>query len=122
LYAQLLIQLGREREAPQWLARSDPTSKIRLSTEGILLARAGDVAGALSKKARLEQLYGDEAYYHFAAIDAQLGRTDEAFADLDRAWAIKDSTLAELMWNPWFDPIRHDPRYAALIHKIGLAN
>ena len=120
LYAQILIQLGRDKEAPQWLAKSDPASKIRLTTEAILSIRAGDLAGAMAKKARLQQLYGDEANYACARIDAQLGRKDEAFAELERAWAVKDSTLGELMWNPSFDPLRSDPRFAALLRKINL--
>jgi TolB-like protein/Tfp pilus assembly protein PilF len=120
LYAQLLIELGRENEAAPWLARSDPTSKIRLEIEGALAARHGDVAGALARKAQLQQLYGDEAAYSCAQIDAQLGRKDDAFAELDRAWAIKDSGISELRWNARLDPLRSDPRYAALVRKIGL--
>jgi serine/threonine-protein kinase len=120
LYAQALILVGRDKEAPQWLARSDPTSKIRLVVEGVLSARAGDVAGALAKKARLKQLYGDQASSSCASIDAQLGRKDEAFAELDRASALRAPGLGELWWNPWLEPLRSDPRYAALIRKMNL--
>jgi serine/threonine-protein kinase len=120
LYAQILMQLGRDKEAPKWLARGDPASTIVLTTEAILSARAGDTAGALSKKARLVQLYGDRADYSCAQIDAQLGRKDEAFSELGRAWAARDSRLLQLTWVPWLDPLRSDPRYAALVRKIGL--
>ena len=120
LYAQILMQLGRDKDALQWLARSDPTSKIRLSLEGILSARAGDVAGALAKKARLQQLYGNQANNACAQIDAQLGRKDEAFAELDRAAALKDAALNQLIWDPWLDPLRSDARYPALLRKVGL--
>jgi tetratricopeptide (TPR) repeat protein len=122
LYAQILMKLGRDKEAPHWLARSDPASKIRLTLEAVLAARAGDVTGAEDKKARLEELYGEEASYSYAQIDAQLGRKDEAFAELDRAWALKQSVLGELWWSPWLDPIRSDPRYAALVRKVEVAS
>lgn len=118
LYAQILIQLHRDKEAEPWLARSDPTSKIRLAVEGILSARAGDVGGALAKKAELQQMYGDGGDYPSAQIDTQLGRKDEAFAELDRAWAMREPGLGELWWQPWFDPLRSDPRYAALVRKM----
>jgi tetratricopeptide (TPR) repeat protein len=119
LYAQILMQLGRDKEAPQWLARSDPESKIRLAMEGILSARAGDVAGALAKKAQLQQVYRDQSYAAVAQIDAQLGRKDDAIAELDKAWALKESSLSELTWNPWLDPLRSDPRFTALLRKLG---
>jgi serine/threonine-protein kinase len=118
LYAQILMQLGRDKEARQWITRSDPASPIRLSVEGILSARAHDVAGALAQKAKLQQIYGNRADYYSAQIDAQLGRRDDAFAALDRAWEAKDSTLPQLIWNPWFDPLRSDPRYATLIRQM----
>lgn len=118
LYAQILMHLGRDKEAAQWLARADPVSPIRLTHEGILAARAGDVAGALAKKDRLRQLYGDGANFSCAQIDVQLGRTDDAFAELDRAWEVKDSALRGLRWDASFDPIRSDPRYAALVRKM----
>jgi serine/threonine-protein kinase len=120
LYAQILMQLGRDKEAPKWLAREDPASTIVLTTEGMLSARAHDTAGALSKKSRLIQLYGERGDFSCAQIDAQLGRKDEAFTELDRAWQARDSRLLQLTWVPWLDPIRSDPRYAALVRKIGL--
>jgi len=118
LVAQILMSLGRDREASQWLARADPESPIRLAIEGMLLARAGDIAGALATKARLQQLYSDAAYVHLATIDAQLGRKDDALADLDRAWQLKESGLTGIRSSPWLDPVRNDPRFAALVKKM----
>jgi hypothetical protein len=49
-----------------------------------------------------------------------LGDKDSAFEALNRAWEIRDSSLVNLKVDPYLDPLRGDPRYAALIEKLGL--
>jgi hypothetical protein len=43
---------------------------------------------------------------------------DRAFAALDRAWEIRDSGLLRLKGDPYMDPLRGDPRFAALMKKL----
>jgi tetratricopeptide (TPR) repeat protein len=45
---------------------------------------------------------------------------DEAFAWFDKAYQERDPQLHIQFW-PWWDPVRADPRYRALLNKIGLA-
>jgi len=53
---------------------------------------------------------------------ALLGRTDEAFAALERAYAARDPLLLiELRTDPLLDSIRSDPRYADLLERVGVA-
>jgi TolB-like protein len=118
LFAETLMQLNRNDEAKQWLARTESENPIRLAIDGIMDARAGDRAGATASKARIRQLYGGAEEFNVAMIDAQLGDADQAFADLNRAWEAKDGGLVFLPSNPWLDPIRSDPRYAALVRKM----
>jgi len=59
------------------------------------------------------------ATFQFGKIYAQLGDKDRAFAALDRAWEIRDSDLGGLKTDPFLDPLRPDPRYAALVNRIG---
>jgi len=49
---------------------------------------------------------------------AQLSDKNGAFKALDRAWETRDTGLAVLKTDPYLDPLRSDPRYAALLHKM----
>jgi serine/threonine-protein kinase len=49
-----------------------------------------------------------------------LGEYDEAFAWFDKAYQERDPQLHIQVW-PWWDPVKADPRYRALVSKIGLA-
>ena len=53
-------------------------------------------------------------------IYAALGETDMAFEWLDRGYEIRSQDLMRLKIDPGFDPLRSDPRYAALLRKVGL--
>jgi hypothetical protein len=49
-----------------------------------------------------------------------LGDLDEAFRWLDRAYEEHDPTLESLRLEAYWDPIRGDPRYEALLHELNL--
>ncbi|HEX7078845.1 MAG TPA: protein kinase [Candidatus Eisenbacteria bacterium] len=55
-----------------------------------------------------------------AALHAALGDVDESFRWLDRAVEEGATGLIFLRVHPRLDPIRQDPRYAALIRRVGL--
>lgn len=120
MIASTFILLGRNEEAKDWLKKVAPNSPLRLDLEAMMLARTGDRAGAIAIRNRLKQLYGDAANYEFAKIDAQLHDTDEAIGDLERAWENKEANLMFIRVEPWLDPIRGDPRFAALVNKMEL--
>jgi hypothetical protein len=51
-----------------------------------------------------------------------LGEKDQAFAWLEKAYEAKSGWLAtSLMTFPDYDPLRSDPRFPALLMKMGLA-
>jgi tetratricopeptide (TPR) repeat protein len=49
-----------------------------------------------------------------------LGDYDEAFVWFERAYQEKSNILQFLKVHPFFDPVRHDPRFADLLHRVGL--
>ena len=55
-----------------------------------------------------------------AVIDAGLGEKDEAFAALEKAHEMHDSGIVFMKVDPLFDPLRSDPRFPALLRRIGL--
>jgi TolB-like protein/Tfp pilus assembly protein PilF len=55
-----------------------------------------------------------------ALIHIGLGQNDEAFRWLDRAYAERSDLLVYLGVDPRLDPIRSDPRFSALVRRVGL--
>jgi len=52
----------------------------------------------------------------FTALDMK----DRAFQGLHRAYELREPGLLFLKVAPWLDPLRSDPRYGALVEKLGL--
>jgi len=58
--------------------------------------------------------------YLIATMYTGLGDIDNAFLWLDRAFAERSFTLEFLKTDPFFDPLRKDPRLTSLMKKVGL--
>ena len=89
----------------------------------VTLARAGRTSQAREQLARLEA-YARVHYvnpFGVAAVHVSLGDKDSAFAYLERA-ITKDRTamLLGLGFYPEFDALRDDPRYRAIVQRLGL--
>jgi len=73
----------------------------------------------------LEELGPGRGDRYVAAMDrakvyAGLGRIDEAFAWLDRAYTEKDAWLVGFRFEVGFDPLKQDPRYGGLMQRMGI--
>ena len=55
------------------------------------------------------------ASFHFA-----LGEIDECFKWMNRAVDVKDPRLLNLIRSPKTDPIKDDPRFLAILERMGL--
>ena len=64
------------------------------------------------------RVYGDAASTQIAEIYAQLGDKERALAALDRAYDVKDAGLLGLKIDAFLDPLRSEPRFAALLQKM----
>jgi TolB-like protein/Tfp pilus assembly protein PilF len=91
-YAWVLARAGRQREARFKLDELQPIAKPR-----------------------------DPAPIRLAMIHIGLGETDQAFEWLEKAFEARDWQMALLNVEPLFDAVRPDPRFAALVERVGLA-
>ncbi|HTX42562.1 MAG TPA: tetratricopeptide repeat protein [Acidobacteriaceae bacterium] len=92
---------------------------------GILIrayAHAGRRSDALRLLAKLKQRRNSGYIPAAAFVNAYLGLGDneEAFYWLDQARREQSNILQFVKTHPYFDPIRSDPRFEDLIHRVGL--
>jgi hypothetical protein len=59
--------------------------------------------------------------YQTSLVYVGLGDVDGAFASLEQACADRASGLVNLCVEPRLDPIRTDPRYVALVKRLGFS-
>jgi len=85
-------------------------------------ARAGHRAEALRLLEELKQLRktGYVQATSFINPNLGLGNYDEAFVWFERAYHEREGILQWLKVHPFFDPVRGDPRFADLLHRVGL--
>ena len=93
-----------------------------------LLAYAYAVAGkrteALAILADLEKLSRRKyvASFPIAPVYAALGDRNNAFKQLEKAYAERSWAMGMLKVNPVFDSLRSDPRFSELLRRMKLAN
>jgi len=93
-----------------------------LWTLGIAYAMSGQENQALKMLDRLDEL-SKQRYvspYCKAMIYVGLGDMDQAFDYLEKAYLERESFMATINTLPFFDNVRSDPRFKALLKKIGL--
>jgi TolB-like protein/Flp pilus assembly protein TadD len=112
-----LILTGKLDEAETELSKIT-VNWVRLTDEALLATRRADRARADRALAGLVAMHADLLAYQFAQIHAQQGQANEAIASLRKAILIRDSGLRQLPTDPFLDPLRGDPRFAALVQKI----
>src|SRR6185437_1058183 len=86
--------------------------------------RAGQLAQARRALAKFEQLdrHGqlDPAAMHVLAY-AGMGDKEKLFKALQQAYLERSNSLTALKVDPMYDPFRADPRFQALLRRVGLA-
>ena len=68
---------------------------------------------------RAQQAYPRPRTLEIAADYAMLGEKDKAFQWLDEAIRVGDGGLMYLRVDDRFEPLRSDPRFAALVRRLG---
>jgi len=123
--AWALLQKGRHEEAIADLRAAsgalgpDPEVEAEL---GHTLAVAGRRAEARAVLEGLRQLSSSRyvSPYSVALVHAGLGDRDQALAWLDKAYDERSDYMPYLGLEPMLDPLRSDPRFSALVRRVGL--
>ncbi len=100
---------------------AEPLPILRLAGQAIVEHKLGNLPAAEAALAELVTQHGDNASYQQAQVLAQWGRTEGAFAALERAYDIRDGGMASTLVDPMFEPLRNDARYNRLLGRMGLA-
>jgi len=119
IYGMILLQAGRLVEAQRELSSVEHGSASITATRAVIAERLGDRSE--SNRLLQEILNSDMAdavHYQLAQVYAQQRRTDEAIAELDRAYEARDPGLAQILTDFMLDPIRNDPRFQAIIRRM----
>lgn len=113
-----LVMLGRLRQAKEQYSVLNPDRWERLTGEAVIFARSGDRAGAEQNVKRMQSLFGDAASYQYAQIYANLGDKDRALASLEHAWSVRDPGLFNIRVDPFFDPLRKNAQFQAIVRRM----
>ena len=130
-YFQVSVELGRAylqlhrcSEALDALeSGAEYMAGIFRGSLGYAYSLCGRSAQALAELARLRDQASAGLYVShiaLAVIRAGLGDRDRAFAELDSAYTERAWAMFTLNVEPAFDDLRSDPRFTALLSRVGL--
>jgi len=113
-----LYMLGRPAEARVEYA-AEPLTDVSLMGLAIADHKLGNAAGARSAMDRLVRELADKVLYQQGQVLAQWGELEAAIGRLQQARKLGDSGLIYARNDPLLDPLRDDPRFAALLRSLG---
>jgi serine/threonine-protein kinase len=119
LYASRVPEAIKQLEGARQL---DTANAFILGVLGYAYGKAGRTAQAHDIARRLESMTNQNSASGAAArVYLGLADTAHALAMLERAAAQHDMSFStEVLAEPFFDPIRHSPRFAAVVARVGL--
>jgi tetratricopeptide (TPR) repeat protein len=117
---------GRAEEAVAAFEKAVELSReaLSLSSLGHVYARLGRTGEALALLEDLDQLSsrGKASPIALVVLHAGLGDVEAAFRWLETAVRLRDDLPWIFTRFPGLDPLRSDPRYAALVRRFGVAD
>jgi len=120
-HALNLLRLGRSEDALAE-AQIEPDKAYRLYALGIIYHSLNRKPESEASLQELIAEYGQIAAFQIAEVFGSRGELDAAFEWLERAYAQRDGGLSELLPAYWLHSLHKDPRWSALVKKMGLAD
>jgi adenylate cyclase len=117
--ANLLIRLGKYEEALSE-AEKEGFVFLRLELEARIYHQLGDNETAQQKLQELVDTFGDDVSWQVARVYATWGDKENAFAALERGFAVRDPGLVFIKGGRILDFLRDDPRYDDLLKGMHL--
>ena len=119
---RVYLHTGRYDLALNEFAKSPAISPGSYADVADAYALSGRRAEAEAELARILKLSGERyvSGVDIAAIYAALGDADNAVQWLDKALDRRASTLGFVAQNPIFDSLHDDPRFVAIVERIGV--
>jgi tetratricopeptide (TPR) repeat protein len=84
----------------------------------IVYDKLGRHSNAEAELAKLKAASGDAGTYQYATVYAQWGDRSRALEWLDTALRVRDPGLELLKTDPLMDPLRHEPRFQAMLREV----
>ncbi|HKZ78192.1 MAG TPA: protein kinase [Pyrinomonadaceae bacterium] len=102
--------------------QTDPTSQFALHSVGYAYAKSGRRHEAKEVIKRFKEIAKSQytVSYWIATIYAALDDKDKAFAELENSFAEHDFYLHRLKVDPFWDPLRQDPRFREMLKRLNL--
>ena len=118
----MALHAGNFREAIEKLKRSQTMDAPAFVKADLAYAQAksGDRAGAMATLEELKKMSpgGKVAPYNLALVSLGLGDNARALDYLEQAYLANSQQLVWLKVDWTFDPLRGDPRFAALMKRM----
>lgn len=99
--------------------RAEPSTLSRLRGLAVTAHRRGDQIAAQKRLDELLAQFGSNSLYQQAQIYAQWGDSAKALDAMERGYVARDVGLLDTLGDPMLDPIRQDPRFAAILRQLG---
>jgi Flp pilus assembly protein TadD len=126
----VFLGLTRAQQGDHAGAVAELTKAVAANRNNDDEAQLGQVYGLAGQRADAERILAQllerrKAEFvpaaNIAAVYTALGRKDQAFQWLEKAFADHSEWLILLKVDPGFDPLRSDPRFAVLLKRAGLS-
>jgi tetratricopeptide (TPR) repeat protein len=119
------LALGSPEDALKWFQQGQ-SLKAAIRSYDALIVRALAALEQREEATAIMQRLEEESKQQYIRQEilamgyAALGEMEKAFGCLDRALAERSSGLVYVHIDPGFDPLRDEPRYAALVERVGV--